>query len=603
MAENSVFISYRREVGFPWARLVWEGLTQRSINVFLDIESMRSAGRFDDRLLNQIAARPYFATILTAGTLERCKDPDDWMRREIEHAITSNRIIVPIFVAPFDVASFPPDIPANIAEALATSNGVTVYSQYLEAAIDALAEDLLTPVAIPQAELSAEDQDFEKRAELDLLAQGPQPDGLREPVPTVPTDSVTPDSVTPDSVTPDSVTQQNDIRANDDDSAEISPAPPPPPNPVSTETQWVSSVAAGATSGPPPGSTTSTTVSADTTASGNRSGTWSRGVVLASVVAVAVGGLVLAAVFALGNDDSQPTTATSPSISTVAGLDTSPPDTASPPELGRRLDRLELGDHLGANDRIVSAGTTHELRMTDAGQLVMSGPQGDAPLARYEDRPGAVAIFQSSDGNFVVYRSIDDTTVDDVVHSFGTANLGGVQLRVDDSSGRGVLELVAADGAVKRVFEPLSVDEPSADTDVAPPSSTADTSEQPTTTDATEPAEMCRAFEPTADPPLVDFGGSDRDERLVELEPGGSRAFTLNVGFSDQEIEVTLSPQQEGPDVLICIIDAAGEPRAATTTLRATTGPLDIGRYRVVIVERGDTSATYNVQFVIPPVG
>ena len=99
MADNSAFISYRRVPGYPWARLIWEDLGERDVDVFLDLESMRAAGRFDDRLLNQIASRPYFIVVLTEETLERCAGTDDWMRHEIEHAIDTDRIIVPTFIA------------------------------------------------------------------------------------------------------------------------------------------------------------------------------------------------------------------------------------------------------------------------------------------------------------------------------------------------------------------------------------------------------------------------------------------------------------------------------------------------------------------------
>lgn len=604
MAENSVFLSYRREVGFPWARLVWEALKQRSINVFLDIESMRSAGRFDDRLLKQIAARPYFASILTAGTLERCTDPNDWMRREIEHAIAHDRIIVPIFIAPFDVASFPHDAPEHIAEALATSHGVTVYNQYLEAAMDALAGDLLTPVAIPQAELTEEDQDFEMRAELDLLAQGLRPDG--------PSRSSSSAPVASDAVGTDAPT--GGANANEDGSTEVFAGRPAPPSSVSPEIRSIGGAAAFAGAVPPTDPITSNVVAPDATASQDTSGRARQRAVLLSVIAVGVAVLGVAAVLVLANGDSQPTAVISQSTSTVAepetsASDTPPPDTASPQQLGRRLDRLELGDHLGANDRMVSSENTHELRMTDDGQLVMSGPDGDAPFAPYEPQPGAVAIFQSTDGNFVVYPSTEQTEREDVIYSFGTANLGGVRLRVNGSEGRGVVEMVAANGTVVHVLEPSPNVDTSAGTDDAPspsrtessvPEVTTESSQPTATPEAIEPSEACRAIELASDPPLIDFEGSDRDTRRVVLEPGGSQAFTLNVGFSEQEIQVSLIPLGTEADSLICVVDAAGQQIVARAALQANTGPLGTGKYRVVVVERGEASATYDVQFVIP---
>ncbi len=172
MADDSAFISYRRGDGYPWARLIWDDLQSRSINVFVDLESMRQAGRFDERILKQIAARPYFLIVLAEGSLDRCASKSDWVRREIEHAIETNRTIVPLFIAPFETSHFPLDLPPHIGEALANSNGVTFYSQFLTAALDQLA-DFLQPVALAMGELTDEDAEFEQRTISQVRAEPP----------------------------------------------------------------------------------------------------------------------------------------------------------------------------------------------------------------------------------------------------------------------------------------------------------------------------------------------------------------------------------------------------------------------------------------------
>ncbi len=48
-------------------------------------------------ILNQIEARAHFVVILTPGTVERCTEPGDWLRREIEYAMDKQRNIVPLF--------------------------------------------------------------------------------------------------------------------------------------------------------------------------------------------------------------------------------------------------------------------------------------------------------------------------------------------------------------------------------------------------------------------------------------------------------------------------------------------------------------------------
>src|SRR5579871_2792729 len=95
MVSTSVFISYRRDASAFMARAVFQDLRSHGIDVFMDVESIDS-GRFDQIILNQIAARPYFLLILTPGTLDRCVEPDDWVRREIEEAMRLNRVIIPL---------------------------------------------------------------------------------------------------------------------------------------------------------------------------------------------------------------------------------------------------------------------------------------------------------------------------------------------------------------------------------------------------------------------------------------------------------------------------------------------------------------------------
>src|SRR5947207_439187 len=97
---NSVFISYRRNVSAYIARAVFQDLRFNGVDAFMDVQGI-DAGEFDKIILNQIAARPYFVVILTPGTLDRCAEPGDWLRREIEHAMSLERVIVPLVTANF----------------------------------------------------------------------------------------------------------------------------------------------------------------------------------------------------------------------------------------------------------------------------------------------------------------------------------------------------------------------------------------------------------------------------------------------------------------------------------------------------------------------
>jgi len=90
--EKTVFISYRR-ADEPWALAVFENLTQHGYDVFIDYDGIAS-GSFETAILENIKARAHFLVLLTPTALERCGDPKDWMRREIEAALDSQRNIV-----------------------------------------------------------------------------------------------------------------------------------------------------------------------------------------------------------------------------------------------------------------------------------------------------------------------------------------------------------------------------------------------------------------------------------------------------------------------------------------------------------------------------
>lgn len=97
---KTVFVSYRRTT--TWiARYVHFHLTMHGYDVFLDYESI-GAGLFDETILQEIESRAHFLIILTTSTLERCTNPDDWVRREIEYAMEKKRNIVPLLFDNFE---------------------------------------------------------------------------------------------------------------------------------------------------------------------------------------------------------------------------------------------------------------------------------------------------------------------------------------------------------------------------------------------------------------------------------------------------------------------------------------------------------------------
>ena len=112
-SDQSVFISYRRDGGADVARLIQSYLEGHGFRVFLDVDEL-GTGHFDAQILKQIENCEHFLMICSPGALERCSNPDDWVRREIAHAIRCSRKIVPVTLAGFRWPS-KESLPAEIA--------------------------------------------------------------------------------------------------------------------------------------------------------------------------------------------------------------------------------------------------------------------------------------------------------------------------------------------------------------------------------------------------------------------------------------------------------------------------------------------------------
>jgi tetratricopeptide (TPR) repeat protein len=153
---NSAFISYRRDVSAFMARAIFQDLRSNSYDVFMDVESIDS-GQFDTILLNQIAARPYFLLVLTPGTLDRCNEPGDWLRREIEHAMDLNRVIIPLTTPNFDFAPAQPFLTGKLAD-LPRFNGVNIPHDYFEEAMERLRKRFLKSVELNITPIPVEEQ-------------------------------------------------------------------------------------------------------------------------------------------------------------------------------------------------------------------------------------------------------------------------------------------------------------------------------------------------------------------------------------------------------------------------------------------------------------
>ena len=135
--DKTVFISYRR-TDISWALAVYQSLSARGYDVFFDYISIHS-GDFDQIIIGNIKARAHFLVILTPTALDRCNEPRDWMRREIETAISERRNVIPLFFEGFDfgIPSISEKLTGTLG-ALNKYNGLEVPPGYFEEAMERL---------------------------------------------------------------------------------------------------------------------------------------------------------------------------------------------------------------------------------------------------------------------------------------------------------------------------------------------------------------------------------------------------------------------------------------------------------------------------------
>lgn len=108
-----IFISYRRDGGLDFARSIAYYLRIEGFQCFFDQRELKT-GQFNQQIYEAIENSKYFLSVLTPGALDRCANPDDWVRKEIEHAIQKGVQIIPVAVRGERLA-FPESLPQSLA--------------------------------------------------------------------------------------------------------------------------------------------------------------------------------------------------------------------------------------------------------------------------------------------------------------------------------------------------------------------------------------------------------------------------------------------------------------------------------------------------------
>ena len=158
-----LFVSYRREGGATTALFLRERLMHCGLRVFLDIVDLKN-GYFDEALLREIEETPNFLVILSQQSLDRCENADDWLGREIAHAIRTERNIIPLLMEGFQ---FPPTLPENL-RSLPRHQGVLYSYTYHEAMVGKILQSIEV------------DQEKRKRKAAPLSPSPPDPVTVRD---------------------------------------------------------------------------------------------------------------------------------------------------------------------------------------------------------------------------------------------------------------------------------------------------------------------------------------------------------------------------------------------------------------------------------------
>lgn len=139
-----IFISYRRIGGAQYARILQLMLSQRGYKVFLDYDELTD-GKFGEHIQDAIKSAPIFMLVLSKEALSRCKNEGDWVRREIQLAISEGKHIIPVNPDnSFD--GIPDDIPNDIKEEVGTHQHSDIsFGQTLGITVDYLVKSRIAP--------------------------------------------------------------------------------------------------------------------------------------------------------------------------------------------------------------------------------------------------------------------------------------------------------------------------------------------------------------------------------------------------------------------------------------------------------------------------
>ena len=166
MKENNydIFISYRRDGGAQYARILQLLLIQRGYRAFLDYDELVD-GFFSENIRAAIKAAPVFMLVLSKGSMQRCANDGDWVRQEIMMAIGQRKHIIP--VNPDNMFDgFPEGVPDDIVNHVGSSQFSDIsFGQALGATVDLLIKTRLAPTLGERMPKGHRDENFDAARE------------------------------------------------------------------------------------------------------------------------------------------------------------------------------------------------------------------------------------------------------------------------------------------------------------------------------------------------------------------------------------------------------------------------------------------------------
>lgn len=160
MKPYDIFISYRRNGGRQYARILQLMLSQRGYRVFLDYDELKD-GLFSKKIKEAITEAPIFMLVLSKDSMERCADVKDRLREEILLAVQKKKCFVPVNPDKmFDGISA--EVPDEIKlVALETQYSEIDFGQALGVTLDLLIKDRIEPKLGVREKQKHQDNDLE----------------------------------------------------------------------------------------------------------------------------------------------------------------------------------------------------------------------------------------------------------------------------------------------------------------------------------------------------------------------------------------------------------------------------------------------------------